>query len=246
MRSSRYAISGIVLSLMFASPGVAGPSSEPDSAIDSLSPSMQAAMIGKSWSSGCPVALDDLRAVHVAYIGFDARTHSGAIVVHKRFAQVVENIFSDLFRARFPIHKIDRYDEYGSKYAENDITVGFYCRKADDAASEWSSHAYGMAIDINPLENPYRNAAGAWWPKAAAKFGVRDGSIGKVTTDSSAFTIFSRHGWYWGGFYVGERDYMHFNVYTIGGKANPLERPYVVNALQYVPGGAYEASGQKI
>ena len=242
MTPSWHAVYGIALALIFAAPGFAF---EPDSAIEPLSPSMQTAMMGKSWSPGCPVPLDDLRAVHVSYLGFDAQTHSGTVVVHKRFAQVVQSIFLDLYQARFPIHKIDLYNDYGSKYAENDITVGFYCRKADDAPSEWSSHAYGMAIDINPLENPYRNTEGTWWPETAAKYGPRDGATGKVTSSSSAFAIFTRNGWYWGGFYVGERDYMHFNVYTIGGKDNPLERPYVVNALQYVPGGAYEASGQK-
>jgi len=230
---------------MFATLGLAGSASALDSAIEPLSPSMQSAMIGKSWSPGCPVPLDDLRAVHVSYVGFDAQTHSGIVVAHKRFAQAVEDIFSELYRARFPIHKIDLYDDYGSKYAENDITVGFYCRKADDDPSEWSSHAYGMAIDINPLENPFLNAKGLWWPQSAAKYGPRDGATGKVTTGSTAFAIFTRHGWIWGGLYTGERDYMHFNVIAIGGKGNPLERPYVVNSLQYVPGGAYEASGQK-
>ena len=72
------------------------------------------------------------------------------------------------------------------------------------------------------------------------------GAIGKVTSSSSAFTIFTRHGWYWGGFYVGERDYMHFNVYTIGGKDDPLERPYVVNALQTCRAALTKRRGRKI
>jgi hypothetical protein len=234
-----------LLALIFATLGLAGSSSAADSAIEPLSPSMQAAMMGKSWSPGCPVPLADLRAVHVSYVGFDGQTHAGIVVAHKRFAQAVADIFSDLNQARFPIHKIDTYDAYGSKYAENDITVGFYCRKADDDPTEWSSHAYGMAIDVNPLENPFLNAKGEWWPESAAKYGPRDAAIGKITTSSSAFAIFTRHGWIWGGLYTGERDYMHFNVIAIGGRGNPLERPYVVDSLQYVPGGAFEASGQK-
>ena len=223
-----FSVPGIALAFFIATLGVAGSSSEPDSTIEPLPPQMQPAMIGKSWNPGCPVPLANLRVVRVSYVGFDSQTHPGTIVVHKRF----------------PIHKVDPYDGYGTTYAANDITVGFYCRKADDTPSEWSSHAYGMAIDINPMENPYRNTEGSWWPETAAKYGPRNGALGKVTTTSSAFAIFTRHGWFWGGFYVGERNYMHFNVSTIGGKNNPLERPYVVNALQNVPGGAYETSGQ--
>jgi poly-gamma-glutamate synthesis protein (capsule biosynthesis protein) len=178
-----------------------------------LSPETRAAMTGKSWRPGCPVALDDLASVTVKYLGFDQLTHEGTLVVHKSFAVEVARIFGDLYNARFPIHKIAPWEDYGpNKYAEQDITVAFYCEKADDAPNEWSSHAYGIAIDLNPLENPFRNPGKPWWPKGSEAFATRDGGRGKVSQDGAAFAIFSRYGWDWGGLYTGgETEYMHFN-----------------------------------
>jgi hypothetical protein len=219
-----------------------GQTSQDSSVITPLSPAMRAAMTGKSWKPGCPVSLDDLAAVEVRYFGFDNVAHTGTLVVNKRFATDVSKIFQELFAIHFPINKVSPWEIYGPDvYAEGDITVGFYCEKADDAPDEWSGHAYGIAIDINPLDNPFRDAKKGWWPKSADKFGIRDKGRGKILSGNEAFQIFARHGWAWGGFYVGEPDYMHFYKATIGGGGNPLERPYVATELKYVPGGALEA-----
>jgi len=214
--------------------------------ISPLSADQRAAMTGKSWKPGCPVPLEDLSAVQVTYLGFDRATHEGTLVVHKRFAADASKIFQELYAIHFPINKVSPWENYGPDvYAEQDITVGFYCEKADDAPNEWSGHAYGLAIDINPLDNPFRDAKKGWWPKVSASIAARDDGRGKVSPNSEAFRIFARHGWAWGGFYIGEPDYMHFYKFTVGGGPNPLERPYVATELQYVPGGALEASQPK-
>ncbi|HEX3985101.1 MAG TPA: M15 family metallopeptidase [Acidobacteriaceae bacterium] len=208
-----------------------------------LSPAQRAAMTGKSWKPGCPVSLDDLDSIRVIYYGFDSRTHQGTLIVHKRFADEAAQIFDELYKARFPINKIEPWGNYGPDvYAEQDITVGFYCERADDAPTEWSGHAYGVAIDLNPRENPFRDVKKGWWPKTSAVFAPRDGGKGKISPNTAAFRIFARHGWAWGGFYVGEPDLMHFYKFTIGGPGDPLQRPYVVTGLKYIPGGAFEAS----
>jgi hypothetical protein len=63
------------------------------------------------------------------------------------------------------------WENYGPHvYAEQDITVGFYCERADDAPTEWSSHSYGVAIDLNPRENPFRDVKKGWWPPTSAVF----------------------------------------------------------------------------
>lgn len=232
--------SGVLCAVLLALSPLAPPSAAVGATVPAITPlsgAMRAAMIGKSWKPGCPVSLDDLRSVRVAYLGFDGFTHTGIIVAHKRLANEVASIFAELYAARFPIRKVAPWEQYGPDvYAERDITVGFYCEKADDAPTEWSSHAYGIAIDVNPLENPFLNRKHVWWPKSAAQYGPRDNVRGKITTASAAFKIFTRHGWYWGGLYVGESDYMHFNKVIVGDSRNPLERPYLVNSLQYVPG----------
>jgi hypothetical protein len=214
--------------------------------ISPLSAEMRAAMTGKSWRPECPVSLDDLAAVQVDYFGFDGLRHNGVLVVHKRFAADVSEVFQELYAIRFPINKVSPWENYGpGKYAEQDITVGFYCEKADDAPDEWSSHTYGVAIDLNPLDNPFRDAHNGWWPKSAASLSTRDDGRGKVSPKTEAFRIFARHGWAWGGFFAGEPDYMHFYKLTTGGGGNPLERPYVAKELQYAPGGAVEAAQPK-
>lgn len=214
--------------------------------ISPLSAEIRAAMTGKSWKPGCPVSLDDLAAVRVTYLGFDDRTHQGTLVLHKRFAAEAAQIFDELYKIRFPINKIAPWENYGPDvYAEQDITVGFYCEKADDAPNEWSGHAYGVAIDLNPRENPFRDVKKGWWPKSSAPLAARDGGQGKISPQTQAFRIFAQHGWAWGGFYVGEPDLMHFYKFTLGGQGNPLERPYAATGLQYVPGGAFEASQPK-
>lgn len=220
-----------------------GPAGEPN--VSSLSPEARAAMTGKSWKPGCPVALDDLVVVHVAYIGFDNKPKQGKLVVNKRIGDDTAKVFQELYAIRFPINKVAPWEDYGpGVYAEQNITVGFYCEKADDAPTEWSSHAYGMAVDINPLLNPFLDLHQAWWPKAAAQSAVRDGTPGKVSTRSEVFAIFTRHGWAWGGFDAGVPDYMHFMKPTVGDGAK-MDRPYIVTGLQYIPGGKTEARQPK-
>lgn len=214
--------------------------------VSPLSPEMKAAMTGKSWNPGCPVSLDDLSVVRVTYFGFDGQTHEGNLVMNKRFADETSAIFQELYAIHFPINQISPYENYGPDvYAEKNITVGFYCRKAQDSPGEWSGHAYGVAIDLNPLDNPFLDAKEGWWPKTSAAFSARDGGKGKVSPNTDAFRIFARHGWAWGGFYVGEPDYMHFYKLTYGGSGNVLERPYAATGLEYVPGGAMEAAQPK-
>lgn len=209
-------------------------------AISPLSAEMKAAMTGKSWQPGCPVPLDDLALVRVTYLGMDGIAHEGQLVVHQRIADDVVSLFEDLYRARFPMNKIGFWDQYGpGVYAEQNITVGFYCEKADDAPSQWSSHAYGLAIDINPFLNPFLDLQHRWWPQTAASNAPRDTTPGKISTQSAVFAIFTRHGWAWGGFDAGVPDYMHFAKVTVG-DGGKMDRPYIVTGLKYVPNGATE------
>jgi hypothetical protein len=210
-----------------------------------LSSETKAAMMGKSWKPECPVALDDLASVRVTYIDFDGHTQEGKLIVHKRIADDTSKLFQELYSIRFPIHKVAPWEDYGPDvYAQQNITVGYYCEKADDAPTEWSSHAYGMAIDINPLLNPFLDLHHQWWPKIAAQNVARDSGQGKVSAQTEVFRIFTRHGWAWGGFDAGVPDYMHFNKVAVGDGAK-MDRPYIVTGLQYIPNGATEAAQPK-
>ena len=138
---------------------------------DAVSPSFTAArlssadvrrMVGTSWHRGCPVALADLRLVTATYWGFDKRAHTGRIVVHRDVAADVLAVLRRLYAARFPIRRMVPVDAYGGsdyRSIEADNTSAFNCRYVD-GTTRWSEHAYGRAIDLNPIENPYVTASG--------------------------------------------------------------------------------------
>lgn len=241
MKSMTCAVMALVgfLSLFSTGPACAG------SDIQSLSAPTQRAMVGRSWTAECPVPLADLVAVSVKYMGFDGAAHDGTIVIHKRFAADVADIFRDLYTIKFPIRNISTYENYEvGKSAYADATVGFYCRRAQDAPNEWSGHAYGAAMDINPLENPFLDPKDGWWPETASSNAARDDGQGKISARTKVLSIFARHGWAWGGFYDGGPDYMHFYKLTVG-KGSPLERHYVVNAMDFLPDKTEQAPPQK-
>ena len=119
-------------------------------------------MTGVSWRPGCPVGLDDLRLVRARYLGMDGRAHTGRIVVHRDVATDVVAVLRRLYAARFPIRRMVPVDAYGGsdyRSIEADNTSAFNCRYVD-GTTRWSEHAYGRAIDLNPIENPYVTAGG--------------------------------------------------------------------------------------
>jgi hypothetical protein len=229
---------GLIATFIASALAASGPAAAADlSSVSPLSPETRAAMTGKSWHVGCPVALNDLAAVQVTYFGFDHGTHTGTIVVHKQLASDVALVFDELYNASFPLHRVSPWENYGSRvYAEQDDTVGFYCEKAQDDTKHWSSHAYGYAVDINPLENPFQDAHDGWWPPGAEKFVPRDDAMGKVTPNSSAIDILAKHGFAWGGFYK-DPDYMHFFKVTDGSEDDPPHRPFQASSLHYLRPG---------
>ena len=126
-------------------------------------------MTGVSWRPGCPVALRDLRLVTLSQWGFDGRARTGRLVVHRDVARELLAVFRDLYAARFPIRRMVPIDAYGGsdfRSIEADNTSAFNCRYVD-GTTRWSNHAYGTAIDVNPIENPYvSGAAGRPMPRA--------------------------------------------------------------------------------
>ncbi len=114
-------------------------------------------MTGPVWRRGCPVGLGQLRAVRLAYVGFDGKAQQGTIVVHRAHAQRTVRAFRALYIARFPVRRIRPIEHYGgsdTRSIEADNTSAFNCRRVT-GGTRWSEHAYGRAIDLNPIENPY-------------------------------------------------------------------------------------------
>jgi D-alanyl-D-alanine carboxypeptidase len=172
-------------------------------------------MTGVSWRPGCPVPLRDLRVVTASYRGFDGRGHGGRIVVHRDVARAVLTVLRGLFAAGFPIRRMVPVDAYGGsdfRSIEADNTSAFNCRYVD-GTTRWSEHAYGRAIDLNPIENPYVTAAGTT-SHAASRPYLRRAPYrpGMAVEGGLVVRAFEAVGWSWGGRWSGDRDYQHFSA----------------------------------
>ncbi len=167
-----------------------------------------------SWRPGCPVAPSFLRRIRLSYWGFDGRRHLGELVVRDRVAEDVTAVFRILYRARFPLRGVEPVDRYrGSDDASMaaDNTSGFSCRAAvAPGPKHWSEHAYGEAVDVNPVENPYL-AGGRVLPPAGKPFVDRTPRPGMAVPGGALVRAFASVGWGWGGRWTGSRDYQHFS-----------------------------------
>ncbi len=183
--------------------------------ISPLSPALRAQMTGVSWHRGCPVPLSSLRLLTLSYRGFDQRSHTGRLVVNKNVAKQVVAAFRNLYEVNFPIRRMQLVDAYnGSDFRsiEADNTSAFNCRAATGSTS-WSNHAYGLAIDINPIENPYVTASGSVAHRASRPYLNRSQiRRGMAFPGSVLVRTFSSIGWGWGGYWSGSRDYQHFSA----------------------------------
>ena len=174
-----------------------------------------AADLSFSYRPGCPVGPDELRILHLTYWGFDAQSHIGALVVRATVADDVVAVFSKLYAARFPIQRMLPVDQYqGSDPASMDAdnTSAFNCRDAvAPGPPQWSAHAYGEAIDVNPVENPYV-LDGEPQPDASAAFMDRTNvRPGMAVEGGDLVTAFESVGWQWGGRWADSPDYQHFS-----------------------------------
>jgi len=179
-----------------------------------IPPEMAAEMTGKSWRPGCPVPLSDLRLVRLKYRGFDGASHQGELIVHVAVAPAIVRIFGKLFEAGFPIRKMRRIDAYGGDdFASmaDDNTSMFNCRKAYGSA-KWSVHAYGKAIDVNTVENPYLPGNQVLPPAGSAYLDRHDVRPGMVVAGDVVVRAFAAEGFRWGGYWTSGRDYQHFEV----------------------------------
>ena len=184
------------------------------SSIHPISPTLATRMTGVSWRRGCPVSLRDLRVVSASYRGFDGQIHTGRLIVHRDVATQVVSVLAKLFAERFPIRGMEPVDAFGgSDYAsiEADNTSAFNCRLVV-GTSRWSEHAYGRAIDLNPLENPYVSDGTTSHPGSRRYLDRSRQLKGMVRANDLVVRAFASVGWGWGGSWSGAKDYQHFSA----------------------------------
>ncbi len=183
--------------------------------VSAIGPSLRAYMTGRSWHPGCPVSLSQLRLLRLTYWGFDHRPHTGRLVVNADVATTVVSVFRRLYDARFPIRRMQLVDDYGGsdfRSIEADNTSAFNCRAAT-GSTHWSNHAYGHAIDVNTIENPYVDSGQTSHPASRPYLDRSWHRAGMAYPGGVLVQAFASAGWGWGGSWSGSiHDYQHFSV----------------------------------
>jgi hypothetical protein len=175
-----------------------------------------AAQLPHSWRPGCPVAPAQLRRVRLTYWGFDGRAHTGALVVNVSAVGDAVRVFRRLYVARFPFRRlrpIDAYRGVDERSLAADNTAGFNCRYViGPGPKRWSAHAYGLAVDVNPVENPYLECSHVHPRAGTAYLDRTDVRPGMATRGGVLVRAFAAIGWSWGGRWRGSPDYQHFSA----------------------------------
>jgi D-alanyl-D-alanine carboxypeptidase len=168
-----------------------------------------------SWHPGCPTAPSALRLITMTYRGFDHRVHTGRLVVNAAVTGKLILVFRKLFAMHYPIRSMVPVDAFhGSDFAsiQADNTSAFNCRDATGSSS-WSEHAYGLAVDLNPCENPYVAADGYEAHQRCRMYVDRSlHDPGVIHAGDKVVRAFASVGWGWGGTWLGARDYQHFSA----------------------------------
>jgi D-alanyl-D-alanine carboxypeptidase len=167
-----------------------------------------------SWTKDCPVAAADLRYLTVSFRGFDGRAHTGELLVNARAANDLVIVFGQLFAADFPIERMrisSAAEMNAPPTGDGNTTEVFACRPARGQTA-WSQHAYGLAVDVNPFQNPYQRGQVVLPELATSYLDRAEARPGMVQPGGAAVRAFAAIGWPWGGDYRSLKDYMHFSA----------------------------------
>jgi hypothetical protein len=173
--------------------------------------------------TGAPVGCERLKLIKFPYLGFDGSIHAdGEVMVMDAAAENVLGIFTRLRDMRFPIAKarlINQYDGSDDASIADNNTSAFNSRNVA-GTNALSLHAYGLAIDINPVQNPYVQRSGGkltFSPPAGAAYANRlddqpERQLRRGMAES-VIDVFADEGFFiWGGYWKSAIDYQHFQV----------------------------------
>ncbi|MGM9759506.1 MAG: M15 family metallopeptidase [Parabacteroides sp.] len=174
-------------------------------------------MKGRSYKATCPIPREELRYLKILHRDREGLNHLGELVCHQTIADDLLAIFRQLYEASYPIEHmvlIDVYeaDDIRSMQANNSSAFNF---RFIAGTTKLSNHSQGLAIDINPLYNPYvkRRSDGSLSvsPKEGRPYADRSRLFAyKITADDLCCRLFKAHGFTWGGDWIHQKDYQHF------------------------------------
>jgi len=187
----------------------------PDGRFHATSQAVPADVLARSsWTKACPVTPADLRYLTVSFRGFDGHAHTGELLVNAKAADDLTTVFRTLFAANFPIERMhisSAAELNAPSTGDGNTTEAFACRPVRGQTG-WSQHAYGLAVDLNPFQNPYHKGKVVLPELATAYLDRADARAGMIQPGGPATKAFNAIGWPWGGDYRSLKDYMHFSA----------------------------------
>ena len=172
---------------------------------------------GKSYTDNDKIELDSLRYVRVLHYGFDGKVYVGELIVNKAIADDILDIMYELYLERYPIERMILVDEYNAddELSMNANNTSAFNYRMISGTNKLSNHSYGMAIDINPLYNPYVRTAKDGTilcsPENAIEYADREKEFSyKIDHDDLCYKVFKKYGFDWGGDWNSKKDYQHF------------------------------------
>lgn len=180
---------------------------------DTIPEAVKLRMTGRSYpEEDAGISLSDLRYLKLLYYDFGGRVRRGEMVCNKAIADDLLYIFKELYKAKYPIASIrliDDFDGDDQRSMEANNTSCFNYRTKTSGTS-LSAHARGMAVDVNPLQNPYVKGE-IVEPEAAREYADRTVDFPhKITDDDLCCKLFRSRGFQWGGAWNSVKDYQHF------------------------------------
>ena len=176
-------------------------------------PAPQSVIARSTWRSSCPVTATDLDWVRVAFWGFDHRRHTGELLTNRSAAADLVKVFSQLYAARFPIEEMritTKAEQTAAPTGDGNDTGSFDCRPVV-GQKVFSQHAYGLAIDVDPFQNPYEKGD-LVLPELAGSYTDRSWKRpGMILPNDTVVRAFASIGWEWGGSWNSLKDFQHFS-----------------------------------
>jgi len=184
-----------------------------DTFYSTTSPVPDQVLARATWEEGCPTSVEELAYLTLSFRGFDGLAHTGELIVAASVAEDIVSVFEALFEAGFPIEEMRiTPPEFldAEPTGDGNDTESFVCRPAT-GGTNWSQHALGLAIDINPFHNPYLRGD-VLIPELAGDYLDRQRGLPGMITEGDVVTdAFDAIGWGWGGRWNTLKDWQHFS-----------------------------------
>lgn len=173
---------------------------------------------GKSFKNDCTLPREDLRYLHVLHKDINGQVHEGEMIVNRHIAEDVLDILHELYDKDYPIEKIRLIDEYGAddEMSMEDNNSSSFNFRYISHTNRISKHGLALAVDINPLYNPYTKEVDGERivePLTGEPYLDRDASFDyKIEKGDLCYKLFIDHGFEWGGEWTSCKDYQHFEI----------------------------------